>query len=108
MNDMYRTLMDIKKNPILFLGEWSLQALSHFITGYHICLENHKLSNEFKFFEDFQWFIQKKYSVTLTHKWVYIIEFQEGRGEAGVRAFFELLDEYLEVNNLKEELTKND
>lgn len=108
MNDMYQLLMDIKKKPALYLGKPSLQRLSHLITGYYLCLEKHGLLYEFEFFEGFQSFVQEKYKVTLTQNWANILEFYDGDGEKTFERFFELLEEYLIVNNLKDELTKND
>ena len=107
MNAMYQLLMDIKKNPALCLGKPSLQRLSYIIAGYSLCLSRHGLSDEITFFKGFQSFVQDKYKVTLTQHWANILEFYDGDGEKTFERFFVLLEEYLIVNNLKDELTKN-
>lgn len=108
MNAMYQLLMNIRKKPAIYLGKPSLQRLRHFISGYYLCLDRHGLLDEYKYFQGFQNFVQDKYKITLTQHWTNILEFYDGDGEKAFERFFELLEEYLIVNNLKDELTKND
>jgi len=104
MNAMYQLLMDIRERPGLYFGKPSLQRLSHFITGYYLCLEKHELLDEFKFFEGFQSFVQDKYKVTLTQNWANIMEFYNGDNIKTFERFFVLLEEYLVANDLKDKL----
>ncbi len=89
----------IRERTGLHLGEKSLKKLGWFIEGY-VYARNSMDEEEFKFIEEFQEFVEKKYEMSkynsdIKKSYVEIIKFHTQCDEKGVDKFFELYDEFL-------------
>ena len=103
MKTYYDKLLEIRQNPILFLGSVSLEKLKAFMDGYVNC--SYEINGKYDFgkFEGFQEWIEEKYFHKKTdHSWVKIICFFNTSDETAFWDFFRLLDEYI----LKEAIVK--
>ena len=91
--NFYNLLLTLKKRPLLFLGEKSLERLFLFISGYLHCMQetDNKIPS---FLPGFQEFIEKRYKVTLAYHWSTIIEFFEPGREESFDKFYKLLEEF--------------
>jgi hypothetical protein len=86
----------IRRRPGLYLGEPSLSALYHFISGYTAALGLHRIKEETPLPEDFnEWVAYRLHYRESTSGWRNMILGVVHAEDAGVARFFELLDEYV-------------
>ena len=92
---IYQLLSEIRKRPALYLGRLSLLILNAYIDGYlHDKAEYDPASG--RFMARFQIYVEKWYHSNTTHGWAELIELNEGTGDEGMKAFYKLLDKYVE------------
>lgn len=102
MEDLVKFLYEIRKKPVLYFGgRRTLAHLSNFIFGFVIGREgtNKEIDENTNWFSpsngSFQYFVVKKYQITLSQSWVNIIEFHSSSENEAFDLFFRLLDEFL-------------
>ena len=91
--------MEIKKNPVIYLGKPSLERLHAFLSGYSICMMQLTENSKLEWYPGFDSFVQKKYGMNNTNSTTRIIDFMSSSEEAAFYTYFELLDEFIETQN---------
>lgn len=94
LDKLYNQLQQIRQNPIIHLGQKSLQLLKAYIDGY---VQYHvEISDESKcfFLPKFQEYVQQHYNISKTHSWVPLITFYSSSDANAFDNFYELLDEF--------------
>ena len=101
MIGFYELIDKIKQRPALYLGKSSLNQLQTFLDGYTFALRqaNISVSQEEQEFEQFQEWIEVKFSQPSTQSWSRIILFYSEDERDALESFFELLNEF--INEIK-------
>jgi hypothetical protein len=99
MKSYYDKLIEIKRNPKIYLGYPSLKKLKAFMDGYSNCSYDTTGSFELGLFNGFQeWIEYKFFNKKIDHNWADIICFYNISDEVSFDKFYELLDEFLKEN----------
>lgn len=100
MKDLLRLLATIKKRRKLFIGDGDLMALSHLVTGYYLCLQDHgiDIDAQWRAFDDF---VHNMFGIERDARslWYLIIGRSKDNDEA-FDMFFRLLEQYCQKNSL--------
>lgn len=112
MNKELKQLLDaLHAKPGMYIGEPSLEKLHTFVNGYLYCM-NKRDNVVYEYVSGFQIFVEQYYQVfenkNFHHHWSRIISFFSSTEEQAFYKFYELLDEYLKVEdeyNSNEKLT---
>ena len=101
MIGFYELINKIKQRPALYLGKCSLSQLQSFLDGYTFALRQADIpvSQEEREFEQFQEWIEVKFSQPSTQSWSRIILFYSEDERDALESFFELLNEF--INEIK-------
>ncbi len=101
MIGFYELINKIKQRPALYLGKCSLSQLQSFLDGYTSALRQADIpvSQEEQEFEQFQEWIEVKFSQPSTQSWSRIILFYSEDERDALESFFELLNEF--INEIK-------
>lgn len=91
-DNLYETLLEIKKRPGLFLGEKSLERLYAFINGYNFYKKDNLL-------DGFAEYVRNKYKIQTNRNYSDIIYFFTMTECDAFDKFFVLLDEFLNHSN---------
>ena len=98
MEKIHEILQEIKARPKIYLGTISLELLDAFIGGC-ICY-HHKLTGSYlEFLPGFDKFIHDRFDIQSTQGWATIIRFFSESDEAAFYKFYDLLEEFLSLNN---------
>lgn len=91
-------LSKIRRRPPMFVGEYSLSKLRNFFDGYNYALDNQHCIIP----KEFNEFVLKKYKIHPDNmSYVTAILQNMPDGKEAIEVFFNLLDEFLEVNGFK-------
>ncbi|MGB1249874.1 MAG: hypothetical protein ACPG8W_04525, partial [Candidatus Promineifilaceae bacterium] len=98
MDTFLDLLRGIQKRPAMYIGSTSIHDLQMFLEGY--LFSRHQLGIEKtkteKQFENFQKWVEEKYSIKASRSWSHIIMFFSSTPQDSFKRFYQLLDEFLE------------
>jgi hypothetical protein len=97
MQDLYGLIQKIHQRPALYLSKKSLSHLQVFLDGYTFSRREMgiPLSAQEQEFEQFQDWIEQRFSQPNTQSWVRIILFYAEDEADALDRFFELFDEFV-------------
>ena len=94
MDNLYKSLMEIRKLPELYIGKKSLDRLYAYINGFLDCQQ--RLGYDYhSCLDGFQEFIKEKYNLGTDHDWASLISFFCTTDEAAMRTFWNFFDEFM-------------
>jgi len=105
MSSLIRLINDIRKKPVLYIGQKSISNLYMFLNGYrHACYEHGLSSSEDeKIFRDFQEWTQQYFSIKISQSWSNIILFHSPNEDYAFDQFFELFNQFINETQAKQE-----
>lgn len=107
MHNLYDLLKKIKKAPSMYLGQHSIICLQAFLSGYSIAkyeLGGQPTEEDQNFMEFPEW-IRQKFNVNTSQSWANIILFYSEDERQALDRFFDLLDEFLNGNDIAKPTT---
>lgn len=98
MIDYFDLLEQIHKKPGLYIGSPSISNLYMFLNGYRFAHRqlNLPLSEQERLFQEFQPWLQKKFTVKSSHAWSQLILFHSADERDAFERFFTLFQEFLQ------------
>lgn len=101
MEKFNEMMVQIKKRPGMYIGKKSLKRLGWYLEGYELC-RNSVGEDEFKFSEEFQDFVVRKYKLEkytepVRLSYIEIIMLFTQCECTSVDEFFKLYDEFMEI-----------
>ena len=99
--DLFDLIGNIRKRPVMYLGELSIGKLRTFLAGYSFARRQMKIppTQQEKLFSTFQLWIEQRFGMSSPQHWDRIIfEFSENEEDA-IRQFFTLFDEFIGSQN---------
>ena len=97
---LFEILAKIKARPGLYIGRPSVSDLFMFLVGYKTArreLGIELTAEEMKFYQEFHQFVEKKYNLHTSNAWAKIIMLYCPDEKQGFERFFELLEEFHEL-----------
>ncbi|MCX6044776.1 MAG: hypothetical protein NT075_06650 [Chloroflexi bacterium] len=97
MSDYYDLLQQIQKKPGLYIGNASISSLYMFLIGYNSARRQLSipLSDQEREFQEFQPWLQEKFSIKTSQAWSKIILFYAVDERDAFERFFVLFHEFL-------------
>lgn len=99
MDEINELLDVLRERPGLFIGKKSLDRLTTFVTGYIHCAYI-KDGVMLQFLPGFQEFVENRYGKHSGRNWPHIIEFYSVYEEDAFDKFYDLLDEFREIQGI--------
>ncbi len=110
MIDLYDLIRNIQKRPAMYLGQPSITNFQSFLAGY--LFARHQLgkpdTEQEKHFAKFEPWIQQKFKITSSQSWDKIILFFSQDEHQALERFFELFNEFSQLDDKLELPVVND
>jgi len=101
LDKLYYLLLEIREEPYKYLERPTLKYLHSFMSGYIVYRNYIDREIHYDFYQGFSRYIQEKFQIYLSVSDMDIIEFFSTSEEEAFNRYFELLDEYLELQGEK-------
>lgn len=99
LDSVFNKLKKTRERPEIYFGEKSLFLLKAYFDGY--IDRQHEIDGKtYVWVVGFQEFVQSRYNITSTQNWSSIIRFYSTSNSEAFDRFYELLDEYFELNGI--------
>lgn len=101
MMDLFDLIANIRKRPVMYLGELSISQLRTFLAGYGFARRQMKIpqTQQEKMFSTFQTWIENRFGISSQQRWDRIILDSSQNEEEAIQQFFTLFDEFMGSQN---------